>query len=209
MPNDTTPMKRCSRCKQESPATTEFFHRDKGGKNGFASRCKECRAETARRYYIVNQKKVAEQEIRYRGANREKVAERHRRYRQANREKYRVLYQRREARKRSLPDTFTDEQWLQCLEYHNYCCPVCDSQLRDLFGDIEPHADHWIPLSYEGDDNPGTVATNMICLCNTCNLSKNATMPTIWLEREYGTRKANETMARIEAYFEWVVAQGA
>jgi len=108
---------------------------------------------------------------------------------------------RRRARKLSLPDTFTVEQWECCLEYFNYTCPVCDSQLRDLFGDVEPHADHWIPLSYEGDDNLGTVAGNMICLCNSCNLSKSAKLPADWLAQNYSKRKASHILERVETYF--------
>lgn len=106
----------------------------------------------------------------------------------------------RRARKRSLPDTFTESQWIACLEYHHYTCAVCGNQLIDLFGNV-PHADHWIPLAYNGDDNPGTVATNMICLCSACNLSKRDTMPDVWLKAQYGTRKANEILRRVKIYF--------
>ena len=175
-----------------------------GKKRQYREANREKIAEQELRYQQANREKLAEYARQYREANAETIAERQRQYREANREKMRVNSSRRRARKRGLPDTFTSEQWLQCLEYHNYCCPVCGDQLRDLFGDVEPHADHWIPINYEGDDNPGTVATNMICLCNTCNLLKQDTMPAIWLGRKYGKRKAKPIIARIEAYFDWV-----
>ncbi|MDQ7034342.1 MAG: hypothetical protein Q9P01_05755 [Anaerolineae bacterium] len=53
-------------------------------------------------------------------------------------------------------------------------------------------------------DCPGTVVENMICLCSSCNLSKNATLPDEWLNRKYGKRKAKQILERIEDYFDWV-----
>lgn len=38
------PLKRCTKCKEEKPATAEFFYRQKRGKFGFQSRCKSCSA---------------------------------------------------------------------------------------------------------------------------------------------------------------------
>ena len=111
-----------------------------------------------------------------------------------------LCQQRRHARMHSLPDILTTEQWQACLEYWNYCCAVCGKQLRDLFGEVKSHADHWIPLSLP--DCPGTIATNMICLCNKCNLSKRDMMPLEWLIRRYDKQKANQIMKRVESYFE-------
>lgn len=110
---DKTPTsKRCSYCKQEKPATSEYFYQKEAGKNGLSSQCRKCTAERQglydeanrekiyeqqRRYREANQEKVAERKRRYRQANPEKVAERHRRYREANREK--IAEQRRQRRK--------------------------------------------------------------------------------------------------------------
>lgn len=141
----------------------------------------------------------------YYHTNKERASISHRRWQKKNPVKQVVYLQRRRARKRKLPDTFTAEQWFQCLEYFNYCCAVCGSPLRGLFGDIKPHADHWIPISYEGNDNPGTVAGNMICLCNSCNSSKSAKMPYDWLKEQFGIRKADEILVRVNAYFESVI----
>ena len=231
---DTELTKTCTKCGEILPATAEYFHQQKKGKYGLRPQCKTCIleynrqyqeensekiaeyhcqyrktnrekiAESIRQYRKTNREKVVEQQQKYQKTNREKIAEYKRRYRKANPEKRRIALSRYRARKRNLPDIFTSEQWLQCLEYFNYCCPVCDSQLRDLFGNVKPHADHWIPLDYDGDDNPGTVATNMICLCNACNLSKSATMPDVWLKQKFGTRKAAQISVRIQAYFETI-----
>lgn len=107
----------------------------------------------------------------------------------------------RRARKNDLPATFTAEQWEQSLNYFNGCCAVCGRQLNSLFGDYKAHQDHWIPVSYEGDDNPGTVATNMIPLCKPCNLSKAASMPEDWLAQNFSKRKSRDILARVQTYF--------
>lgn len=158
--------------------------------------------ERKRKYYLANRDRKREVGRMYRQNNQDKERERHRKYHQENPEKRHIHVLRYRARKLSLPDTFTHEQWLTCLEYHHYCCAVCGKQLRDLLGEIEPNADHWIPLN--SDKCPGTIATNMICLCNSCNSSKNATMPDIWLKDRYGTRKANEILKRVQVYFEFI-----
>jgi hypothetical protein len=39
--------KQCSKCEKELPATTEFFHKNKNGKFGLRSECKELPQESA------------------------------------------------------------------------------------------------------------------------------------------------------------------
>jgi hypothetical protein len=155
-----------------------------------------------REYYQANREKLKERSRQYHHAHREKIAQRSRKYREANKERKRVNHIRRKARKRSLPDTLTVKQWEDCLKYWNGCCAVCGNQLRDLFGNVVPHADHWLPLI--SPNCPGTTADNTLPLCNSCNLSKNKVMPNEWLERKYGKRKAKQILERIENYFEWV-----
>ena len=55
-------MKRCSRCKQDLPATTEYFARSKPDKDGLFSYCKKCTAErraTNRGKYPLFEKKCS------------------------------------------------------------------------------------------------------------------------------------------------------
>jgi 5-methylcytosine-specific restriction endonuclease McrA len=96
-----------------------------------------------------------------------------------------------------LPATFTLEQWRACLEYWNGCCAVCGKQLRDLFGNVEPHADHWLPLSKGG----GSEAKNMICLCSECNMNKHDAMPNEWLTQKFGQRRAKAISENVKKYF--------
>lgn len=252
--------KSCTKCREEKPATPEYFHRHRSHPDGLSSRCKKCVSQDKHDDYQKHREKRLASIKKYHEQNREKIdaqrAASHEKYRQKSREyyrqnreeriaasslwfkahpdyqrkrrslniiqfrirgrihqrTYRSLYPhchrtaaaRRRARKVALPDTWTSTEWQQCLEYWRSKCAVCGYPLKDLFNSVEPHADHWIPLSYKGDDNPGTVATNMICLCNSCNCSKSDMMPEVWLIKRFGKGKTDKIMKRIIAYFEWV-----
>jgi 5-methylcytosine-specific restriction endonuclease McrA len=219
MDNFTIPEKICTKCHQNLPATTEFFYKKKNGLYGLFSWCKVCHNRmttppatrwnkehpervraNSRRYAQNNPQKVSNAKLRWQSSNPQKTAIATKKYRKANSHKTKVIAHRYRARKRSLPDTFTPQEWLACLGYFNYTCCVCGAQLRDLFGNVEPHADHWIPIASELCT--GTIATNMVCLCNSCNRSKHAKLPEQWLEQKYGAKKAKAILARVNAYFD-------
>lgn len=120
----------------------------------------------------------------------------------------RIVVSRRKARKQTLPNTLTVEQWTRCLEYFHYTCAVCCRQLNDLLSTHEANADHWIPIASAGC--PGTIATNIVPLCggvNGCNNIKGKQDPTEWLNARFGKRKARAILGRIEIYFAWVKEQ--
>jgi hypothetical protein len=158
-------------------------------------------------YREQNRSQVLASQHRHYIRNKSRVNEKARQYRQLNRHVDKAGKLRYRARKRALPDTFTSTQWLLCLDYWHYCCAICGCQLRDLFGEVKPHADHWIPLSYKGTDNPGTVPENMICMCTSCNTSKNDSLPKQWLSQRFNKGKTAEILQRIEAYFQWIARQ--
>lgn len=159
--------------------------------------------ENTKKYYQDNRDKMIEKKREYYQVNKDKMLEQQREYGREyaknNSNKLRINVLRRRARKRQLPDTLTEQQWQTCLEYFDYACAVCGIE----FGDAIPHADHWIPLN--SDECTGTIATNMVCLCSMCNWSKGAKMPDVWLKQKYGTRKANEILKRVQAYFEQII----
>lgn len=232
-PDSTIPLKKCSKCGQEKPFTPEYFHRDTRNKSGLRCTCVECHKKqkhdnrdeinrinreyrqryrekylmSRRAYRLKNREVINAQGREYRRRNREKVSAYDRMYNQSNPHIRKASYQRRQARKRELPNTFTGKDWLTCLEYFHYCCAICGSQLRDLFGEVEPHADHWIPLDYKGADNPGTVPENIICLCGDCNRSKSCKSPEEWLHMRFNNRKLSKILKRIGAYFEWIISE--
>lgn len=163
--------------------------------------------EYQRRYRSENKEAIRTQEKAHRTKRREHYRHVAREYKQRNRakiiEQKRVSAQRRNARKVSLPDTLTNEQWAYCLEYWNYRCVICERPFDDLFGERTVAADHWIPLS--SPDCPGTVANNILCLCHGiggCNNEKHSFNPIEWLEKKLGKRKAKKKLKEIREYFE-------
>lgn len=66
------------------------------------------------------------------------------------------------ARKLSLPDTLTSEQWIAIQAAYNYRCAYCGCKPKLLT------QDHVIPLSKGG----GTTADNIVPACGHCNYSK-------------------------------------
>lgn len=207
--------KRCFACKQIYPASLDYFPKHK---DGLHSLCHTCRTEYHKQYYIENKQRHSERCKAYRiknteklnelgrqwgRANRERRLENKRRWQRENRTKTRLSFSRREARKRSLPDSFTIEQAQSAIDYWHGCCAVCGRQANDLFGTHTLALDHWIPLALP--DCPGTVAKNMIPLCHGkdgCNNYKHARNPVDWLTQAYGKRKAQVILARVQAYFD-------
>lgn len=167
-----------------------------------------------REEYRANPEKKRKQDKRYYRASRKKIINKARQWRKDNPERYRAYNQqwaednpetfanmmqaawaRRRARKQNLPDNFTNKDWQYCLEYWNNQCAICGEN-ENL------HADHWVPLSK--DEELGTVAENMIVLCDHCNHTKHAIDAQRWLTKTFGAEFATQKLAEIEAYFEHV-----
>ncbi len=75
--------KKCTKCGEEKPATLEFFARDKKGKRGIRSQCKDC----DKLYREKNKEKIKEGKKLYRENNKEKVKEREKLRYENNKEK--------------------------------------------------------------------------------------------------------------------------
>lgn len=104
-PNDT-PLKTCSKCGKEYPATAEYFGPDKSNKDGLLYSCRKCRAEYNRewrktekakayyhQYYLDHIEEKHEQSKQWREANTDRKREKDREYRERNRD--RVLENKR------------------------------------------------------------------------------------------------------------------
>lgn len=152
--------------------------------------------EQNRRYYQKNRETIIKRVRQWRQDNPERYQEYNRQWAEDNPETYEAMVQagwaRRRARKQNLPDEFTAEDWLYCLDYWEHQCAVCGD-------DKKFHADHWIPLS--NDDCPGTVVDNMIVLCEHCNETKHAIKAERWLRERFGEEMALEILAKVETYF--------
>lgn len=160
----------------------------------------------AKVYRSANRDRIRKANQDWRRRNASKVKANHTRWRQQNRHAVNIASRRREARKKALPSTFIEENWLNALDYFAGRCAACNRPINGLFHTA--HADHWVALS--SPDCPGTVATNIVPLCGGqggCNQSKKDRDPEEWLKSKFGTRKAKEILARINAYFDWVREQ--
>ncbi|MEO8609707.1 MAG: hypothetical protein ABI690_17575 [Chloroflexota bacterium] len=199
-------LKRCFDCKCVLPASIEFFSIDNRSPSGFQGRCKACytKYRQANNEHIKHQKREHYQEnrIEIRTQARTQYYEKHDYIRQRERDRYskdrariRGYAHRRRTRKLQLPDDFSVEMWQVCLSYWGNKCAVCQS-------DKKLELDHWIALKHP--DCPGTILTNLIVLCKSCNCSKNATHPVDWLVYKLGEQAATQKLAEIEDYFEFV-----
>jgi hypothetical protein len=223
----TPPLKQCNHCKQQFPATPEFFYRDKANPSGLRPECKSCGLAAVKAYQAKHPEKVRaankrqwaenrEQQQARKRASRAKNPQQHRdenkRYRERHAEevrerkrKYRAVNEStRKARKTGLPCSLTTAEWERCLDYWQHCCAVCGRPVG-LWHTLA--REHWIALSDPRPDNPGTVATNIVPLCHGmggCNNSKHNRDAIEWLTERYGKRKAKQITQRVQRYFEWV-----
>jgi 5-methylcytosine-specific restriction endonuclease McrA len=108
-----------------------------------------------------------------------------------------VQSRKRYVAKKELPLNWSIKFEREALDYWNGCCVYCGEPIED--GQL--HFDHYIPVSYDGDDNPGTVPENMLPTCQYCNLSKNASMPEEWIIRTFDEERGMGIIEAIEEYF--------
>ena len=69
-------IKRCKRCKEEKPATTEYFHKSKRCKYGVTTSCKECRKQEC----IDDKERIDERNRKHHQQNKDKISQRKKAY---------------------------------------------------------------------------------------------------------------------------------
>lgn len=188
------PLKRCSKCGIEKPATREHFPKHNKTSDGLCSWCKSCHSEQAclwsrvhkdtisaknKQWRIENPDKAKEKDRKryakdplkerqrfrkYYYTNVEQVRERDRRRTMAKPDKAKIKCHKRLTRLRGLPIELEINDWQHAVSYFHGCCAVCGRQGKDLLGTHTLAADHWIPLS--SPDCPGTIPTNIVPLCH-------------------------------------------
>lgn len=87
MTTSSIPLKRCSKCGQEFPATTDHFSPNKHTKSGLQLACRACRCASQKQYYQANSEERREYSRRYARANREQKHEYNQRYYETNRDR--------------------------------------------------------------------------------------------------------------------------
>lgn len=189
-------VKECTKCKVTK--NLEEFSKESRRKDGRRSQCKICvkeyrkqvstyENERSKRWRQENQEKISEYRNRTRDErlsyqrnyfviNRDHINQKSLAYKRKHRERLNekgLLYtMRRRARKNKLPDSFSDYDKLEVLNYfNNSCC---------LTGSKEYQWDHVIPIA---TGNGGTIKENMIPLRADLNFSKKASNIFEWFDR--------------------------
>ncbi len=163
--------------------------------------------ENARKWHKKNPEKANEYERKRRAENPEKVRKSARKWQTENPEKINEYERKRRALLHELPFNFPPWMKQRALDYFHNCCAVCGRQLEDLFDGHKAALNHWIAIKDPRPDNPGTVSTNMIPLCDGtdgCSNSKNKNDPYKWVNQKYSDHEAREIINRVDTYIEWV-----
>jgi 5-methylcytosine-specific restriction endonuclease McrA len=178
-------MKRCKKCGEKFPATSEFFYEHRRrGRVELRTRCKPCilkqcheygknNADTVREYNLRRAKTEHHREIirkaqeRYRAKPEYRLKDR-KQYRRTvstpeGREKIRVKVRRRRARINGSTRHHTVADIRTALEVQNNLCFYCRADISASYT-----VDHLIPLIRGGSDGP----ENIVMACASCNFRK-------------------------------------
>ena len=90
-------MKKCSKCGEEFPLTSDYFKKRKDSKDGFRGECNSCKAESRKQYFLKNKESIAVKSKEYRKQNRTVINEQIRVWHSKNKvtqaEKRKLYYQ--------------------------------------------------------------------------------------------------------------------
>lgn len=159
----------CTKCGIEKEL--EGFYRDKRGKFGRESKCKECRAEYYRKWWEENR----EAQLEYKRKWREENPEHRRKYHEENPHVSREAARRRRSRKRENGVEFYRDE--DIYDRDNWICQLCgkpidpNAEHRNEDGSLNlwyKNIDHIIPISKGGADAPHNVQASHF----RCNVSK-------------------------------------
>jgi len=169
-----TTTKICTKCNKEK--SLKYFSRDKAGKYGLASRCKECRIIISKEYRIKNKKDISERRKKFYKENSKRLIQEKRDY--YNTESGRQIRRINNAKRRALSETTADgtitkESLQLLLNRQDNRCHECNEKL-DFITPRKVHLDHHIPLSKGGTHS----IENVVYLCQQCNMKKGSKMPT-------------------------------
>jgi 5-methylcytosine-specific restriction endonuclease McrA len=196
-------VKKCSKCGQEKPATTEHFYPHNEGKYGLRPDCKPCHSARSRAYRAANRDAVLAKSLEYRHNNAEKIKAKNRAYyeankekclaytrarnqadkdgynarlrewRRANKDKVNVWVRNRRAKLKQLSGSHSYADIQFLLTQQRGLCACCRVDIRKTF-----QVDHVIAVSAGGAND----RSNLQLLCKPCNLKKRARDPVEFMQ---------------------------
>ena len=89
--DDELIFKICTKCGENLPATTEYFHKKKSGKYGLHAICKKCIKEYNKTRFENNKDEILEKKRKYNSNNKEKIREYNKDYYKDNTDKKKEL----------------------------------------------------------------------------------------------------------------------
>src|SRR6266581_3267148 len=165
-PNDI-PLKRCKKCGEEKPATTEFFNQRKDSKDGLRNDCMECLRARRKTWYTANRDHALANMKAYDVANRDHDRVYRRSRYAAHRDHIKSYHHKLRAHKRSSEGTYTAQDIQNLFKGQKGKCALCKQRL------VKYEVDHIIPLSRGGSNWP----YNLQLLCPSCNRHKSNKLP--------------------------------
>ena len=192
---------RCKVCEKEYQREYRALHGDK---------IREQEREKAAIYRATHRDEVAAKMKKHVDANRDRINARNREWQRnhADEQKERRLEwrannkhivnastARRRARKRGLADSLTTKEWESCLDYWQFRCAYCDTQL-EFPVKRGASMDHFIPLSHPGC--LGTIMENIVPACFSCNSSKHNRDALTWLIEIFGEQAGIQKFERVK-----------
>jgi 5-methylcytosine-specific restriction endonuclease McrA len=200
-------VKKCSKCGEEKPATTDFFYKEKKGVLGLHSWCKECVKALARKNHFEHRpRNLARMKKRWQ-ENPELVRARNRAYYLANRDKALAVAKEKakqpgfRERRRKYENDWYHDNVQRALDYWHKRRALkavggshTEKEVSDLLQKQKGrcvaccsvlgktfHRDHIVPLKLGGDNS----IRNIQLLCPQCNSKKGAKIPEVFM-RENG-----------------------
>ena len=214
-------MKHCSQCFEVLPENGEYFYKQKKGKNGFGSECKQCRKSYRRWHhkknkekynqlrkerYQKNKKRETAQVYAYREKNKKRIKEYWAHYYQRNKEQYKSHnkryreenpgkfkeYSRRRNHRRRQAELGTKFNF--SAEEWQQCLAHFNHQCAYCGSKESLEQEHVVPVSAGGH----YTADNIIPACKSCNSSKNNKIMQDWFTQH--ENYSVERMANILKY---------
>lgn len=235
--NDTTnpPLKRCSKCGEEFPATPEYFQRHSHRKDGLYSWCKLCT-----KVKMQSRKNHAE----YNRQWRLKHPDYHQQWRESNPDYHSLYFKKNQVRisKRTRIASViwrrNNQEWVRKYSQDYYKrnplitringqrrkarkatltatftaeqWQTCLEYFHHTCAYCGDQQDFWHVLEQEHfvplTSGGGYTASNIIPACKSCNSSKQNKPARDWIRARF-KRKSNAILSRINSYFEWLQSQ--